>query len=71
MSKSKVLSELIQETEQDIIKILVGAYNSGNISKESFSQYEWLNIKNLLFMRSELDSRLYTEIEGHSDEIDE
>lgn len=62
----KVISQLIRETENKIIDILVGSYNSGKIDDtEKFNTYELENIKNLLFMRSELDSKLYDLLEGH------
>lgn len=67
----KVISQLIKETENKIIDILVGSYNSGKIyDTEKFNTYELENIKNLLFMRSELDSKLYDLLEGYHDEED-
>lgn len=59
------IKELIKETESKIIKVLVGAYNSGKIDEtEKFNGYELNEIKKLLFMRSELDDKLYELIEG-------
>lgn len=55
---------LIQETENKIIKVLVGAYNNGSIDREEgFIKYELDEIKKLLFMRNELDDKLNELIE--------
>lgn len=59
------IRELIKETEKKIIKVLVGAYNSGAIDREEqFIKYELDEIKKLLFMRGELDDKLCELIEG-------
>lgn len=59
------IRELIKETESKIIKVLVGAYNSGAIDgEEQFIKYELDEIKKLLFMRGELDDKLCELIEG-------
>lgn len=59
------IRELIQETENKIIKVLVGAYNNGAIDREEkFIKYELDEIKKLLFMRNELDDKLNELIEG-------
>lgn len=59
------IKELIKETEKKIIKVLVGAYNSGAIDREEqFIKYELDEIKKLLFMRGELDDKLCELIEG-------
>ena len=53
------IGELIKETEGKIISILVEAYKSGSIDgEENFIKCELEEIKNLLFMRNELNDKL-------------
>lgn len=64
----KSIEELIQGTEKKIVNILIGAYNSGEIDEtEKFNEYELEEIKKLLFMRNELEYKLYELIEGDNE----
>ena len=71
-SMKEVINQLIKETEIKIIDILVRAYNSGRIEEDGFTKYEMIEIKKLLFMRSELNSKLYKLIKHyHSEDREE
>ena len=59
------IRELIKEIENKIIGALVGGgCNSGEINEIKFIEYELEGIKKLLFMRSELEDKLYELMEG-------
>lgn len=59
----KAINQLIKETESKIIDILVRAYNSDRINEQNFVKYELEDIKRYLFMRSELEDKLYDLLE--------
>lgn len=58
MTRKEFLSGEIRLTEESIIEVLSGAYNSGELDEESKAEYYLSNVKELLFMRKELMRRL-------------
>lgn len=67
----ETINQLIKETENKIMDILVRSYYSDRINENGFVKYELKEIKKLLFMRSELDDKLYELLEGCHDEYND
>lgn len=66
MNRIEFLKQEIKNTQNKILKIIYGAYASGRIDEEGF-RYEIDQIKDYMFMVSELEREIENEEEGEED----
>lgn len=66
MARVEFLKQEIKNTQNKILKIIYGAYASGRIEEREF-RYEVGQIKDYMFMISELEREIENEEEGKED----